>query len=198
MDGKKVQVFLSGDFHFQDDMLGHGGSASSYPSSADFVSLQHLRNHGPEKHSIESCKIPLRTVEWYHKYYNDNRADTRANGDLRENAKNHYSVIERMLFPIKDLKYVVPPVLHIMLGIVLRLFTLVERECQRLDGICTTVEEVNRKADLDHLWQTNSIAMEEKMEQGKQLCNQVCIYSHVSNSAPSPVYYSWEISPQNI
>ena len=115
LDGKKVQVFLSGDFHFQDDMLGHGGSASSYPSSADFVSLQHLRNHGPEKHSIESCKIPLRTVEWYHKYYNDNRADTRANGDLRENAKHHYSVIERMLFPIKDLKCVVPAVLHLSL-----------------------------------------------------------------------------------
>ena len=53
--GKKVCIFLGGDYHFLDDMLGHGGSSSSYPSHADFVTVKHLQNHGTEKHSIENC-----------------------------------------------------------------------------------------------------------------------------------------------
>ena len=88
--GKKVHVFLGGDYHFIDDMLGHGGSSSSYPFSADFVSLQHLNNHGAEKHSLDTCDIPLRTVKWYEHYYNENRCDPRNGNRLSENAKNHY------------------------------------------------------------------------------------------------------------
>ena len=45
IDGRKIRVFLGGDFHFIDDMLGHQGSAATYPSSTDLVTLEHLRNH---------------------------------------------------------------------------------------------------------------------------------------------------------
>ena len=72
-------------------MLGHGGSTSSYPSSADFVSLTHLQNHGPEKHSIENSEIILRNVEWYQHYSSENLIDTRNKGVMCDNAKYHYS-----------------------------------------------------------------------------------------------------------
>ena len=32
-------------FPFLDDVLGHQGSAATYPSSTDLVALEHLRNH---------------------------------------------------------------------------------------------------------------------------------------------------------
>ena len=101
-------------------MHGHGGSASTYPSSADFAALKHLREHPPSKHSIKACQIPLRNVKWYLTYYVENNLDIRREGSLSDNAKHHYSVIDKMLFPIADLDQVVPPVLHIYLGITLR------------------------------------------------------------------------------
>ena len=67
---------------------------------------------------------------------------------MNGNTKFHYSVIEKMLFPIHDLDYVVPAVLHMVLGITLRLFNMVESELMELDGICKTVEEINRRAEL--------------------------------------------------
>ena len=148
IDEKIVKIFLGGDYHFLDAMLGHGGSSSSYPSSADFVELQHLRQHGSAKHSIEDCGIALRTVEWYQTYFRGNYLDLRREGALNENAKFHYSVIDKMLFPIKDLDNVVPAVLHIYLGITLRLFNLVEVELMKLDGVCKTVEKANRRTEL--------------------------------------------------
>ena len=148
MTGKKVRIFLGGDYHFIDGMLGHGGSSSSFPSSADFVSLNHLRNHGGQKHSIASCKIDLRTVKWYQTYYSENCFDLRNKGAMNENAKFHFSVIEKMLFPIHDLDNVVPAVLHIFLGITLRLFNKVESELIKLDGKCKTVDEINTRAML--------------------------------------------------
>ena len=54
-----------------------------------------------------------------------------------------------MLFPISHLIMVVPAILHIVLGVTLRLFSLVEVECITVDGICKAVDEVNRKASVD-------------------------------------------------
>ena len=53
-----------------------------------------------------------------------------------------------MLFPIIDLDYVVPPVLHIYLGIILRLFNLVEQNLRTLDGTTTTAAENERNDTL--------------------------------------------------
>ena len=176
--GKKVCIFLGGDYHFLDDMLGHGGSPSSYPSHADFVTLKHLQNHGTEKHSIENCGIILRTVEWYQRYYSENRGDDRNNGSMSENAKYHYSVIEKMMFPISDLQNVVPAVLHIVLGVTLRLFNLVETECIKIDGICKTVEEVNRCAMLDAELNKTNLELEEITSEITNNCRKIIEYEN--------------------
>ena len=62
INGRKVKVFLAGHFYFLDYMLGHQGSASTYPSSLDLVALEHSRIHGGNPHK---CKIPLRCIEDY-------------------------------------------------------------------------------------------------------------------------------------
>ena len=147
INGKVVRVFLGEYYHFQDPMVGHGGSSLTYPSNADFVELRHLRNHGSGKHSIEECGIDLQTVKWYEDYYRENDCNIPHEGSLNDNAKHHFSVIDKMLFPIKTLDNVVPPVLHIYLGITLRLFNLLEAEVIKLDG-GKTDEEKKKRADL--------------------------------------------------
>ena len=39
---REIMVFLGGDYHFLDNMMGHQGSSSSYPFSLDKVELNYL------------------------------------------------------------------------------------------------------------------------------------------------------------
>ena len=89
IDGRRVRVFLGGDFHFLDDMLGHQGSAASFPSSTDLVTLAHLRNDVRKPHNPDHCEIEVRTQEHYSRSYNENLCDDRNNRNLRENGKFH-------------------------------------------------------------------------------------------------------------
>ena len=82
-------------------------------------------------------------------------------------------MIEKMMFPIIDLDNVVPAVLHITLGIVLRFFNMIEEECRKLDKICTTVYEVNWKEELDCEWKSYSVLMEEKLQEERCLSEQI-------------------------
>ena len=123
ISGYKVKVFLGGDFHFLDDCLGHQGSAASYPSAKDLVTLEHLRNHGGKPHTPAHCFIDLRSLSDYESSYNENLAEDRMGGDLHKTGKFHESIVARSIFPIA-LENVVPPVLHIMLGIVLKLYKI--------------------------------------------------------------------------
>ena len=131
--------------------------------------VPHLQIHLLQKSKAFTfnCEIISRNVEWYHHYYSENLIDTRNKGVMRDNAKYHYSVIEKMLFPISHLIMVVPSILHIVLGVTLRLFNLVEAECIKIDGICKTVDGVNRKASLDAEWIEKSLQLEEIKENMK-------------------------------
>ena len=97
------------------------------------VELDHLRNHGGRPHTPHDCDIEMRTVEQYVTSYNENLCDDRNNGKIRDNGKYHYNVCEQMLIPIQDLANVVPPVLHIMLGVTLLLYNSLLHFCQQLD-----------------------------------------------------------------
>ena len=114
-------------------MLGHQGSASTFPSSLDLVTLEHLRNHGGHPYTPYHCNIELRSVGDYNLNYNENLCDDRSNGSMRENGKFHNSVVEQMLFPIKDFKFVVPPILHVLLGVTLHLYNILLTFCQQID-----------------------------------------------------------------
>ena len=155
INGKRVSIFLGRDYHFQDDMLGHGGSSSSYPSSLDLVELKHLQNHGGVPHTPDNCKTALRDIKHYNGMFIENTCDDRNNNNNRKNAKFHCSVIQKMLFPVADLTYVVPPGLHITLGITLKLFNLVNKECRDLDEETaqSNEDEVRHRNELNSNWQ---------------------------------------------
>ena len=131
--GKEVVVFLGGDFHFLDDSVGHQGSSATYPSSIDKVLLQHLQNHGNAPHTPESCPTEIRTIQDYHKSYNENLADERYNNNMNENGKFHNSVIGPMIFPIQSMDNIIPASMHINLGVVLLLYNLLLEKCKEID-----------------------------------------------------------------
>ena len=136
LDGHPVKVFLGGDFHFQDDCLGHQGSSSTFPSTKWDVPSNHLKEHHGKPHSPLHCKdISPREIEQLTASYAGNLSDDRAGGLLRKTGKFHSSVCNLMIFPIKTVENVVPPVLHIMLGIVLRLFNMLTGICRDMDSV---------------------------------------------------------------
>ena len=141
--GHKVKVFLGGDYHFLDDCLGHQGSAATCPSSKDLVTLEHLRNHSGTAHTPEDCLIPERTKEDLEDSYNENLVER--GGGLHKRGKFHESVISRPLFPIKSLSHVVPPILHIKLGIVLKLHQVSLSKTQEKDNIERSTARVDQE-----------------------------------------------------
>ena len=143
ISGYKVKAFLGGDFHFLDDCLGHQGSAASYPSAKDLVTLEHLRNHGGKPHMPAHCFIDLRSLSDYESSYNENLAEDRMGGDLHKTGKFHESIVARSIFPIA-LENVVPLVLHIMLGIVLKLYKILLKTAQNLDSLESTATRQGR------------------------------------------------------
>ena len=128
-DGRSVEVFLGGDYHFLDDNMGHHGSSLTYPSSLDKVTLYHLQHHGGLGPQIPlNCQVEARNVKDYLENYNGNLADHRHNNNMHENGKYHNSVVCPMIFPVR-----VPASLHIMMGIVLLIYNLLLEECKRID-----------------------------------------------------------------
>ena len=80
-------------------------------------------------HTRHSCKFEERSPKQYVQEYHEFLAD-----DRKDAGKFYASVIDAMLFPIRTLDHVVPPVLHIMMGIVEKLYTILEEECEALDA----------------------------------------------------------------
>ena len=127
-NGKKVKIFLGGDLNFLSACLGHQGQASSYPSHLDLVELAHLRNHAGKPHTQKDCEnfCKERTITDYGVQLAENLCDDRQGGINRKTGKEHNSIIDAMLFPLKSLDDVVPPILHIFLGGTLRLWEFAE------------------------------------------------------------------------
>ena len=125
-----------------------------------------MQSHGGSPHTPDHCDIPLRSVQELEDCYNENLSDNRGSGNFHPNlnlnktGRHHSSVSRRNLFPFVCLDNIVPPVLHITLGIVLKLFNLLLSKCRVLDG-------VDSKA-LNHIekkWEKKSKEMEKKEEQ---------------------------------
>ena len=72
---REVVIFLGGDYHFLDDMMGHQGSSASYPSNHDNVELSHLQSHGGLPHTPDKCSVQFRTIRDFDESYNENLAD---------------------------------------------------------------------------------------------------------------------------
>ena len=164
--GREIMIFLGGDYHYLDDMLGHQGSSASYPSHLDYVALQHLQNHGGKGHTPDNCGIPLRTIAEYSDYYNGNLADTRNGGDMRVNGKNYYSVVDQMIFPLNTLCNVVPATLHIELGITLLLYNLILSVCKSMDELDPDYStDSTEKEKLDSEYEIASVDVKDLKEE---------------------------------
>ncbi|XP_065682194.1 uncharacterized protein LOC136095467 [Hydra vulgaris] len=173
LKGKIVRLFLGGDFHFIDDVLGHQGSAASFPSSTDLVKLNSLRNHASMPHTPANCNILRRTIQSLESAYNENLCEDRQGGNLRALGKFHNSIIAPVIFPIITLDNVVPPVLHIMLGVVLKLYKLLLKECKTLD--CQAVSSLsheNENVRTNELWAAKSFECSKTADSLRLLGNQ--------------------------
>ena len=174
-DGRGVEIFLGGDYHFLDDNMGHQGSSSTYPSALDNVLLSHLQNHGDLPHTPKHCEIERRSIPDYMENYNENLADGRNHNNMNENGKHHNSVVGPMLFPLKDLDQVVPASLHIMLGIVLLLYNLLSDECKKIDTIDGEEYLQAEKSKVLQEWEIASLELHKEEENLSPWC-ECCHY----------------------
>ena len=118
-----VKVFQNGDLKNLDLLLGHQVSGSLYPSVKDEVERLHLQEHGSMPQTQGTCQLVLRTAEksgnmlltlWMVEWIVVNRQSRQR--------ENYTKVVQWPQFLV--LGSVVPPVLHITSGIVLKMFNM--------------------------------------------------------------------------
>ena len=117
--------------------------------------------------------IPERKIEDLEASYNENLVDDRAGG-LHKRGKFHESIIGRPLFRIKSLSHVVPPVLHIKLGIVLKLYQTLLSKTQEKDNI----ETRTARGDQEEKWECES---EKRLEKEAELLHSGCVFIDFAN-----------------
>ena len=154
-----------GNFKMLDLVMGHQTSAT-YPSIKDLVPLSHLKTHGGTHHTPENCRIELTEISNYMENFIANVVDDRV-GNVNRKGKHHSSIIGTPLIPITSLSNIVPPVLHITLGIVLKLFEMILSEVRKLD--CNHITEVQKKIEKE--WEVKSNELKEKEDERYKLCD---------------------------
>ena len=159
--GHKVEFFLGGDFKYLDGILGTQGSSAKMPCAKCKVGLDHLQGHGGRSHGPEYCDCTLCSLEMeghYNAYLCDTIGGKRGHLDLSSTCRYHESIKGRNLFKFIPLVNVIPPILNITLGIVLRLFNKFLDQCR------IVVETYNKPnlVRIDKEWHQRSLDLEEK------------------------------------
>ncbi|XP_072040956.1 uncharacterized protein [Amphiura filiformis] len=158
-----LRIFYFGDTEFLCKTFGHMGPSSSYPCLWCKIQLKNLRNTNGQPH----CPMTLKDNKWVK---NDNWAESRTFEDyqqdlanlvaeeedegqnVRISGKDHHSISKRPLLPLpSDLLQIVPPSLHILLGLVVRHFKQIEDKCRQLDK-----GNVQGAEQLERSWNSNS------------------------------------------
>ena len=157
-----LRVFYFGDTEFLCKVFGHMGPASSYPCLWCHVQLKQLRNPDgkphcpmrqdengkwvpneawPQKRSCKSMQQDLANLL-------SEEEDERGNG--RVSGRDYHSISKPPIFPLpEDIEHIIPPALHIILGLVVRYFKLLEEKCRKLDQSGVHCED----EDLYNTWQ---------------------------------------------
>ena len=151
-----VKVFLIGDFDMLDVVMGHQRSAS-FPSIKDLVTLNHFKTHSSTPHNPENCNAKLREISDFMENFVANVADDRV-GTNKKKRKHDISIIGTLLICITSPSNIVSLVLHITLGIVLKLFEMILSEVRKLDWDHFT--EVQKKFEKE--WEVNSNELKRK------------------------------------
>ena len=90
-------------------------------------------------------------------------------GTVNKKEKHHFSIIGTPLIPITSLSSTVPPMFHITLGIVLKLFEMISSEVRKLD--CNHIHEVQKNVEKE--WEFNSNELKEKKDGRYKLCDKL-------------------------
>ena len=90
-------------------------------------------------------------------------------GTVNTKGKHHFSIIGTPLILITSLSNIVPPVLHITLGIVLKLFEMILSEVRKLD--CIHITEVRKKKEKE--WEDGRNKLREKKNDIRKLCDKL-------------------------
>ena len=113
---------------------------------------------------MKDCNIVLQTIKYYEDDCSENTIDARNNSNIRTNAKFHYFIIDKMLFPLMEMLHLVPPSLHITFGIVLCIFNFVHNICKQMDDIELSEEQKRIKEKNDLEWQASSLKLSKASE----------------------------------
>ena len=158
--GHGVKVFLGGDFKFLYTVMGHQGASATYPSLKDTIHKDHLASsfHKGEAHTPENCKqyYELRQVSDYMEQFSANLLDEHKGG-THVTGKHHESIAESWLLPIKNLNCIVPPILHILLGITLKIYVMLLGFCRAKDAeAIDNPEQIEKRDRLSKMWEDTS------------------------------------------
>ncbi len=135
-----IERFLNGDYKFECDCCGHQGSSSSFPCLWCLIKLGILsKPKGPHtpflkdsngKYTIPNTAISAkrRTIEDFKKDHASYLCD-----DRTKPGKYHNSITGDMLFPVPSVLHIVPPPLHIRLGLGDDFFSITEKEAIKVD-----------------------------------------------------------------
>ncbi|XP_074658656.1 uncharacterized protein LOC141911568 [Tubulanus polymorphus] len=118
-----------------------------------FSVLEQLRKRDGKPHTPDHIVVQCRTV-----------ADYNVNAEKQQPGQNTKSICNEMLVRIDDLDHLVPPPLHISLGLGLLFFEMLEQKCQEVDNEGLK----DRDIDLYRNWKEKSLdvcAVQEELNQ---------------------------------
>ena len=126
-EGKRTRIFTCGDLDFLLKNFGLSSAASCHPCLLCKVSKKQLQISPKARPTSE--KRTLKNLKDDHFRY------VKA-GRIKKKAKAYSNVIHKAILRIKndpELKQVVPPYLHVLLGVVKKHHSLLEKNCNKLD-----------------------------------------------------------------
>ena len=216
---KKLRTMLYGDYEALCKTLGHMGPSSSFPCIWCNITLAELRDtkgigHCPKMRNnkgewVDNMNWPSqRTVGQYIQDLAD-LEEHRRRGGRKVTGASFHSINGKPLIPIvTDMNHVIPPSLHILLGLVVRYYKLLELECRKLDnnGQLTDADlaqydewqeasENAKVAEVEKVEAEASLGQEEELLNGmekakrgktKGLCNEACSMPLCALTASSP------------
>ena len=141
---KKCRLLVFGDYEWLCKSLGHMGANSSYPCLWCKVQLEALRNSNGQPHSpmVKQDGIWVRREGWpadrtiqemRQDLQNNKELVQRVGGTTKDNSSTYHSLHADPILPVTtDVDHIIPPSLHIMLGLTQQYFNMLENKVRIL------------------------------------------------------------------
>ncbi len=143
-----IERFINGDYKCLCDEVGHQGASASFPCLWCKIKLELFRKskvpHTPllvdnytGQYSVPNLQLAPepRTIEGIEEdYANYLKHVSKDDQNPRQKGKFHNSIVQDMLFPVKNTLNIVPLPLHLKLGLGANFFDLTENAAIKLDN----------------------------------------------------------------